>query len=409
MERQGSRQIVIAGGGIAGLTAALAFARKGFGVQLYERAARLDEVGAGLQLSPNATRLLAELGALDALRRVALRPDDVSLVDARTLKPIALVRLGAFAEQRWGAPYLVAHRADLQSVLLAAVSREPEIRVVTGATVSDFAVHSQGTTVSIDRDGKIVEATARLLVGADGVWSTLRALAGEKGKSHFTGRVAWRATVHATNPAGAIVGKIASSGSVTAFVHPSAHFIVYPLRGGDALNIVGIADGVSHGQGWNDAADSAALKQTVADCAKPIRDLLEAVANWTTWPIHTVEFDGPWTLGSFALIGDAAHAMSPFAAQGAAMAIEDAVTLADVVAGAAADAPDPLAAWEKARRARIDKVVRRGALNRFAWHASGPVAFARKLFLKTRSPEKLAADLDWLYGWQRANGGRAVA
>ena len=125
------------------------------------------------------------------------------------------------------------------------------------------------------------------------------------------------------------------------------------------------------------------------------------MANWTVWPIHTVAFAGPWTLGgAFALIGDAAHAMTPYAAQGAAMGIEDAVTLADAFAAAPADAGPALDAWEAARRARIDRVIRRGALNRFAWHASGPVALARNLFLKTRSPEKLAADLDWLYGWR---------
>ena len=125
------------------------------------------------------------------------------------------------------------------------------------------------------------------------------------------------------------------------------------------------------------------------------------MANWTVWPIHTVEFERKWTLGgAFALIGDAAHAMTPYAAQGAAMAIEDAVTLAAALAGAPPDAAPALAAWEAARRPRIERVIRRGALNRFAWHASGPVALARNLFLKTRSPERLAADLDWLYGWR---------
>lgn len=407
MERQGSRQIVIAGAGIAGLTAALAFARRGFAVQIYERAARLDEVGAGLQLSPNATSLLRELGVLDMLQRVAVRPEDVTLVDARTLKTLARVRLGAFAEERWGAPYLVVHRADLQSTLLAAVSRETEIRLVTTATVSDFATHAQGVTASIDHDGKIVEATARLLVGADGVWSTLRGLAGDMGKSSFSGNLAWRTTARADSPAGGILTRIANLRSVTVFVHPTAHFIVYPLRGGDALNIVGIAGGPASSGGWATPADPAALHASVADCAKDFRQLLAAVGNWTTWPIHTVSFDGPWTLGGFALIGDAAHAMTPFAAQGAAMAIEDAVTLADRVAGAPADNADALATWEKMRRARIDKALRRGALNRFAWHASGVTALARDLFLRTRSPEKLAADLDWLYGWKPERVGRS--
>jgi salicylate hydroxylase len=401
MERPGARQIIVAGGGIAGLTAALAFARRGFAVQLYERATRLDEVGAGLQLSPNAVHLLAELGVVDRLASVAVRPDHVTLIDARTLATLAVVRLGDFAERRWGAPYLVAHRADLQSALVARARQEPEISLVTGAAVSDFAVHRRGVTASIDRDGKVVEATARLLVAADGVWSPLRALAGEKGRSRFSGSIAWRATMRSDGPAATLLGKIAGRNSVTVLVDPAFHLIVYPLRAGNTLNLVAVTSGQSPGEGWASQADTSALARAAASSASEVRGLFEQVGSWTIWPINTVEFS-PWTLsGAFALIGDAAHAMTPFAAQGAAMAIEDAVTLADTVAGAAENDADALARWEAARRARIARVVRRGALNRFAWHAAGPVALARNLVLRLRSPESLAADLDWLFGWRR--------
>lgn len=398
MERSGFRQVLIAGGGIAGLTAALAFARKGFAVQVFEKAPRLDEAGAGLQISPNAVHLLRDLGILDALGPVAVRPGDVTLIDARSLATLAKVRLGSFAEQRWGAPYLVAHRADLQSALLARVARERDIEVVTGASVADFAVHARGVTASVDHEGRIIEATGRLLVGADGVWSSLRGLSGEKGKSHFSGNIAWRATVRADGAAGAVLAGIGDANSVRVFVHPKLHLVVYPLRGGATLNLVAITAGPSTAEGWTEHADQSLLGRVVADSAEQLRALSGAVTSWTVWPIHTVAPEAPWTVGkSFALIGDAAHAMTPFAAQGAAMAIEDAATLAEAVAGSQDDA---LATWEAARRARIAKVVRRGALNRFAWHASGPIALARNLFLKSRSPEKLAADLDWLYGWQ---------
>lgn len=402
MEHSGSRQILIAGGGIAGLTAALAFARHGFAVQLFEKAPRLDEAGAGLQLSPNAVHLLNDLGVLDALGPVAVRAGEVTLIDARTLATLAKVRLGNHAEQRWGAPYLVAHRADLQSALLARAAREPDISIITGASVADFAVHARGVTASIDHDGRIVQASGRLLVGADGVWSSLRGLAGEKGKSRFSGSIAWRATVRADGSAGAILAGIGDTNSVRVFVHPKLHLVVYPLRGGDTLNLVAITDGSATAESWTQRADPSLLGQAAAGSAEQIRALFGAITSWTVWPIHTVAPDTPWTIGgAFALIGDAAHAMTPFAAQGAAMAIEDAVTLADAVAGNPDGQPNALAAWETARRARVAKVARRGALNRFAWHASGPVALARNLFLKSRSPEKLAADLDWLYGWRR--------
>ena len=330
-----------------------------------------------------------------------MRPDHVTLRDAKSLAVLARVRLGDFAEQRWGAPYLVAHRADLHSALTARAHREPEIRILTGAAVRDFALHGDGVTASIDHGGKVVEASGRLLVAADGVWSSLRGLAGPEGQSRFSGRIAWRAAIRADGAAGNILAGMAEQNSVTAFLHPSSHMIVYPLRGGETINLVVVTAGEARGESWSGPADPKRLGEAVGGASSQIVALIETVANWTVWPIHTVEFERKWTLGgAFALIGDAAHAMTPYAAQGAAMAIEDAVTLAAALAGAPPDAAPALAAWEAARRPRIERVIRRGALNRFAWHASGPVALARNLFLKTRSPERLAADLDWLYGWR---------
>ena len=138
-----------------------------------------------------------------------------------SLAVLARVRLGDFAEQRWGAPYLVAHRADLHSALIARASRAPDISIITDAAVRDFALHADGVTVSIDRDGKVVEASGRMLVAADGVWSSLRALAGDKGKSRFSGRIAWRAAVRGDGPAGKIIAGITEPNSVTAFLHPN--------------------------------------------------------------------------------------------------------------------------------------------------------------------------------------------
>jgi salicylate hydroxylase len=402
MERQGSRQIIVAGAGIAGLTAALAFARHGFAVQLYERAERLEEVGAGLQLSPNAVHLLRDLGVTQALTGVAVRPDAVRLVDASRLKVLAEVRLGEFAERRWGAPYLVAHRADLQSVLLARARQEPDIAIATAAAVSDFAVHARGVTASIDRGGKIVEASGRFLVAADGVWSRLRAMAGETGSSRFSQNFAWRSTVRADGDAGELLARMIGRNVIGVLVHRTCHLIVYPLRSGELFNLVAVTRGASPGEVWAGQAAIAPLREAVEGCATDVRALVAAVGGWTVWPINTVAFAGPWTLGgAFALTGDAAHAMTPFAAQGAAMAIEDAVTLADAVAASSGIDGTDLEAWEKARRQRVASVVRRGALNRLAWHASGPLALARDLFLSARSAEKLAADLDWLYGWRK--------
>ncbi|MGB3388659.1 MAG: FAD-dependent monooxygenase, partial [Pseudaminobacter sp.] len=188
-------KILIAGAGVAGLTAALAFAERGFDVEIFERSARLEEVGAGLQLSPNATRILDRLGVLPALLPMAVQPEAVILRDAGTLSALARVPLGRIAQARWGARYLVAHRADLQGALLAAVTNHPAIRLTTGATVTNKRHDGQGVTAAMETADGTFEANGILLVGADGVWSAMRALAGTQGHSRFTGELAWRTVV----------------------------------------------------------------------------------------------------------------------------------------------------------------------------------------------------------------------
>jgi salicylate hydroxylase len=350
-------------------------------------------VGAGLQLSPNATRILRDLGVLDAVLSAAGRPEDVRLVDATDLSLIARVQLGRFAEERWGAPYLVAHRADLHRALLASATEHPRIRIVTGVSVTD-ASFGRRVSVSVRHEGQNFEAEGDLLVGADGVWSGLRQSTGLGGPARFSGDVAWRSLL----PPEVRPGAIASPASVTVVVHPRFHLVAYPLGSG-ALNLVAVTSGSPIGEEWSVSADPAPLAVAVTGCAPAIRELVRS-AQWTAWPICTSS-SGRWIReGRLALIGDAAHAMSPFLAQGAAMAIEDAATLADAFVKPGADRTETLHRWEQARQTRLARVARRGRFNRFAWNATGVVALARNLVLRTRSAEQLAADLDWLYGWR---------
>ncbi len=399
MNRDG--QIIIAGAGIAGLTAALAFSQRGFVVRIFERSEKLEEIGAGLQLSPNATRILERLGVMEALDARATRPDAVILRRASDLRELARVPLGDSAESRWKAPYLVAHRADLQHALLARVSSEPSIELTTGANVR--ATMTEGSvSVSIKAGGKKTEVKGALLVGADGVWSALRPLIARSGRSRFAGELAWRATLSSTSAAAEMLRHIGADIAVTALLHPGAHIIVYPVRNGAEFNLVAFTPGHRVEENWSGEADIARLHNALRGAAPELRQLAAAVEPWSVWPVHTVDPSGPWTAARSVLIGDAAHAMTPFAAQGAAMAIEDAATLAASVS-AGGDLQSALAGWESARRPRIRRVARRGALNHLAWHAAGPVAIARDLFLKTRSPQSLASDLDWLYGWNAFN------
>ena len=396
-----SRQVVIAGAGVAGLTAALAFAERGYPIKLFEQAPRLEAAGAGIQLSPNATLILGQLGVLDRLLPAAVRPQAVALRDARTLRELARVPLGEMAEKRWQAPYLVAHRADLQAALMARVADLPGIELVTGARLSGVATAPHGLTATAEiADGTVV-AEGFLLIGADGVWSATRALGGFSSRSRFSGELAWRATVRADSVAGKAFAAIAATGCVTTFLYPGFHLVAYPVSKGTAFNLAAFTKGESIAEGWSGNADAKILTGAMHGTAPALARLVEEAGPWTAWPIHTVDQRQPWTTpDGIALIGDAAHAMTPFAAQGAAMAIEDAATLAGFVAASPADLRGAIAAWESARRPRVAKVARRGAVNRLAWHAAGPVAMARNLFLAMRSSEKLAADLDWLYGWQ---------
>lgn len=406
MQSEKSCGIVIGGAGIAGLTAALAFAARGFSVQVFERSPELGEVGAGLQLSPNATRVLDRLGVLGHLTDLAVRPLAIVLRNAKDLRQLARVPLGAAAEQRWGAPYLAVHRADLQKALLGTAAGNEKIALVTDTIVEDFEPSGSGSVmVNIQTGGVEKRREGLFLVGADGVWSTLRNGLSQGPASHFAGLVAWRRTLQADNP---LIRNLFTDLTVNAFLHPGFHLVAYPLRGGSEYNLVAFTQGQALGEGWSARSDTAPLSKMLRRTAPPLAALAGDAEAWTAWPIHTVDFAKPWIQnGNFSLIGDAAHAMTPFAAQGAAMAIEDAWTLAAAFSGSFdkfapwAEALAPaLAAWEKIRRQRIARVARRGAFNRFVWHAAGPVAWARNRVLASRSPESLAADMDWLYGWK---------
>lgn len=407
MNAADEKPILIAGAGIAGLTAALAFARRGYPVRVFERTEQFSDIGAGIQLSPNATAILDRLGVLQRLTPYAVQPDAVVLRQASTLAEITRIPLGDAAISRWGAPYLTVHRADLHEALLAAVTDSASINLVTNAVVGDFELDP--TRLSVEIKGESQFADGSLVVAADGVWSAIRGQAGKVGRSRFIGQLAWRRTILTEETEGQAFLAACPGSVVTAFLHPGFHLIAYPVRGGAAINLVAFTRGREIKPGWSQPADMAILEKAMRGTAPALAALAADGKDWTAWPIHVADLDAPWVEPrGLVLIGDAAHAMTPFAAQGAAMAIEDAETLAIAVCDALATSqalsprfvPMALEKWGVERRRRVLKVARRGALNEFAWHARGPVALARNAFLRLRGPEKLAADLDWLYGWQ---------
>ena len=387
------KRVAIAGAGIAGLTAALCFAARGYSVSVFEQARKLEEVGAGIQLSPNAARILERLGLLAAVDAVAVRPRSVDLRRAGSLRTLASLPLGETAVNRWAAPYFTIHRADLHDLLAQAARTHPAILLETGATVRGARLGGGEVFLSVERADGVAAIACDLAIGADGVRSALRNTGRLARQDRFTGYVAWRAMTTPLACAGLI-----PADRVSAFLHPGFHLVAYPLRRGELVNLVAIARMPAPVESGANAARRLLPPRVIAGAADEIDALAANVGTWLPWPINEVAADAPWVdPAGLALIGDAAHAMGPYAAQGAVMAIEDAAALAAAVAAQPRHPDRALARYQAVRQERVGRVARRGAFNRFVWHASGPAALGRDAMLALRRPESLAADLDWLY------------
>jgi salicylate hydroxylase len=396
-----SRTVFIAGAGIGGLTASLALAAKGFRVVILEKAERLEEIGAGLQLSPNASRILLDLGVRDALAGRAVIPDAISLMSARSGGELIRLPLGEQAAAAAGAPYWVAHRADLQAALQIKVSEHPDIELRLGCQFEDMAIHVKGLTV-VSRFGMSRQQDLALaLIGADGIWSTVRQHLFPQVQPRFSGLIAWRGTLEATQ-----LPREYASRRVQLWMGPNAHLVAYPIAGGRQINMVAVVPGTWNRPGWSAPADGNELKNIFASPAWPgaARMIIGAVDDWKKFALFTLPERHEWTKGAIALLGDAAHAMLPFAAQGAGMAIEDAAVLAKCVSEAAAGNGAGIAAglqrYAQLRRARVARVQQTARRNGTIYHLGGAAALARDLAIKALGPTRVLARQDWIYDWR---------
>lgn len=396
-----SRTVFIAGAGIGGLTASLALAGQGFRVVILEKAERLEEIGAGLQLSPNASRVLVGLGLQDRLAGRAVTPDAISLMSARSGGEVIRLPLGEAAASAAGAPYWVVHRADLQAALQAKVNEHPDIELRLGCQFEDAATHAKGLTV-VQRSGMTRRQDLALaLIGADGIWSTVRHHLFPEVQPQFSGLIAWRGTLEATQ-----LPREYASRRVQLWMGPNAHLVAYPIAGGRQINIVAVVPGTWNRPGWSTPADGNELKSVFASPTwpGPARMMIGAVDNWKKFALFTLPEGGEWTKGAIALLGDAAHAMLPFAAQGAGMAIEDAAVLAKCFVEAAGESgagvPAAMQRYAQLRRARVARVQRTARRNGAIYHLTGPLALARDLAIKAMGANRMLARQDWIYGWR---------
>ena len=392
MTREDHQQVLIAGGGIGGLAAAVACGQRGVSVRLIERAAQLSEVGAGIQIGPNVTRILQAWGLGAALAQVAAFPKQLQARDAQTGQVLGTLPLGARTQLLYGAPYATIHRADLQDLLLKAVLGLG-VDMLLGQTVRGWEANETDLLVNT-LEGLTLQASA--LIGADGVWSNVRQqLMGDK-PARFTGHLAYRALV-----AQADLPEHLRSDQVTVWMGPRLHVVHYPVRSGQWLNLVAIVHGAKPDQDreWDHAGQTQALMHAMGAVGRDLNERLASVPAWRQWALHDrvpLSQASEMAQGRVALLGDAAHPMRPYMAQGAGMAIEDAQVLAQRLSLGGLSVPEQLQGYAEQRWARNARVQTRAIRNGRIFHAQGPVALGRNLSLRLMGERVM--DVPWLYG-----------
>lgn len=385
-------RILIAGAGIGGLTAALALLREGFDVLVLEQAAALREIGAGFQLSANGTRVLFALGLEDAVRSVAWEPKGKEIRLWNTGERWPVFDLGAHSVERYGFPYLMLHRADLQAILAAAVRRLKPDAIAFDRRVLGFTQSDAGVRLSCETAAPIAGAA---LIGADGVHSCMRQTLFGPDRPVFTGCVAWRGLVPTERLPAHLVRPFGSN-----WVGPGGHVVHYFLRRGEIFNFVGIVER----DDWR--VESWTVPGTRAECAADFRgwhdDIQAIIASLDQpykWALLGREPLPGWTRGRVTLLGDACHPMLPMLAQGANMALEDALVLARALGAQRADIAAALLCYERARLARTARAVRGSAENAGRFHSatlSQPDKAAAYVSAEW-DPEKIKARYDWLF------------
>lgn len=383
--------ILIVGGGIGGLAAAYALAGKGIPVKVLEQAPEFREIGAGIQLGPNVFRALDKMGLKEAVLADAHRPPAMEMRCALSGERVIRIPLEdpRFIE-RFQHPYAVIHRADIHGVFLRACQASHLVTLETKRTVDGYEEHADGVTALLATGERV---HGRALIGCDGMWSKIRERIVDDGKPRVSGHIAYRAVLKKED-----VPQDLWRPDVVLWAGPRTHLVHYPLRRGELYNLVAVFHSDRYVEGWNTEGDARELWDHFKGQRPEVLRMLERIETWRMWVLCDREPVKEWCKGRAVLLGDAAHPMLQYLAQGACMATEDAVCLAEQVAAMPDNLPAAFQAYVQQRYLRTARVQIMARVYGDFYHARGPTAELRNQMLSPRTPEESYDGIAWLYG-----------
>ncbi|MDX2158733.1 MAG: FAD-dependent monooxygenase [Hyphomicrobiaceae bacterium] len=388
---------LIVGGGIGGLTLALALARRGWRSCVLERRSAWSEAGAGIQLSPNALQVLRALDVAETLGPQAGVPEKIMVRDAASARLLQELPLGSWIEQRHGAPYWQVHRRDLQAALIARVAEEPMVTVHLGFEAS--SVQDNGQRVQLESThGDRLEGT--FVVGADGIFSRVRQQSLGAARPRLSGWTAARTVLSSDELDDGVIDR----GATGVWLAPKAHVVHYPVRAGREIAFVVVQTEAWSEPGWSAPVPAGNIEAVLARAAPKLARAIRSGHGWRRWALFELAPLERWSRGRITVLGDAAHPTLPFLAQGGALAIEDAWTMAFCIGQLvpSCSIADALVNYQMLRARRARQVVAAARRNGFVFHLAGPAAWARNATMRAIGGARVMAGYDWVYGWRPA-------
>src|SRR4051794_16896474 len=381
--------LLVSGGGIGGLPAALVLARNGHQVTVLEQSAAFGEIGAGIQLGPNIFKMFEYLGLTEAINRVAFFPTGLGMNDVRTGEKVVRVPLGEAARAVYGYPYGVIYRPDIHQVFLDACTALPSVNLRTSSKVESFAQDAQGVQLRI-AGGEVLHGDA--LIAADGLWSRIREAVVGDGKPRVSGHIAYRAVLKREE-----VPAHLWSDDVVLWGGEKTHLVHYPLRRGELFNLVAVFHSNKYDEGWNTFGDTAELNERFALTVPQVKELLGRIETWKMWVLCDREPVKSWTDRRVTLLGDAAHPMLQYLAQGAGQAIEDAVVLGEALRFTGNGVEQAFQKYEQSRYLRTGRVQLTARFYGDIYHASGVQRELRNQMFQSGQESAGFAGLKWMY------------